>query len=327
MNRVLLASPALQQYQGEFRQTLTEAGLEIVNPNLPRLLTETDLLELVPPVEAVIAGSEPYTAAVIEGSPRLRIIARAGVGFDAVDLEAATRHGVAVTTTPGANHHAVADQTLAFLLALARSVFTFDASVRAGRWERFSPPSLKGATLGIIGFGRIGQSVAQRARGFELQLLAHDPYADSDRARELGVTLVPLEALLRSSDFVSLNCLVTEETRGLINRNTLALMKPTAKLINTARGELVEEAALVEALRAGRLAGAALDVFAVEPLPLDSPLRTLDRVIFAPHIAGLDSLSFHLMTQMAAQACVEVLNGGWPEAWIVNPQARAHRRA
>jgi len=326
MPKVLLASPALQTYQGAFLQTLAAAGLEIVNPKLPRLLDEHDLLELLPPVEAVIAGSEPYTAAVIARSPKLRIIARAGVGYDAVDLEAATRHGIAVTTTPGANHHAVADQVMAFLLALARRLVQFDGIVRANAWKRWSPPSLNGATLGIVGFGRIGQAVAQRARGFELKLFAHDPYGNAETARALGVELVALDQLLRAADFVSINCLVTDETRGLINRESLALMKPTAYLINTARGELVDEASLHHALVSGRLAGAGLDVFATEPLPADSPLRQLDTVILAPHIAGLDSLSFHLMTLFAAEACVEVLSGGWPERFVVNPEAQANRR-
>lgn len=325
MPKVLLASPALQRYQGDFLKTLTSAGLEIVNPNLPRLLVEADLLALVPPCDAVIAGSEPYTAAVIARSPKLRIIARAGVGYDAVDLDAATKSGVAVTITPGANHHAVADFTMTLLLALARRLLQFDGIVRDGKWERFSPPSVKGATLGIVGFGRIGQSVAQRARGFEMRILAHDPYADADRARELDVELVDLEPLLRESDFVSLHCLVTDETRNLINRDTLALMKPTAYLINTARGELVDEDALSEALRSSRLAGAGLDVFAAEPLPKESPLRALNGkrsdVIFSPHIAGLDSLSFRLMTQMAAEAVIKVLSGGWPEEYVVNPEA------
>lgn len=326
MPKVLLASPALQQYQGAYLQTLANAGCEIVNPHIPRLLVEADLLELVAPCDAVLAGSEPYTAAVIGRSPRLRIIARAGVGYDAVDLDAATRAGVAVTITPGANHHAVADFTMTLLLALARRLLQFDGLVRAGRWERCSPPSVKGATLGIVGLGRIGQSVAQRARGFEMRLLAHDPYADVERARELDVELVALERILRESDFVSLNCLATEETRNLINRDTLAMMKPTAYLINTARGELVDAAALADALQNSRLAGAGLDVFAQEPLPADSPLRSLNNVILAPHIAGLDDLSFHLMTQMAAEAVVEVISGGWPERFVVNPDAKINRK-
>ena len=250
MPKVLLASPALQQYQGAYLQTLANAGCEIVNPNIPRLLVEADLLELVPPCDAVIAGSEPYTAAVIERSPHLKIIARAGVGYDAVDLRAATKAGVAVTITPGANHHAVADFTMTLLLALARRLLQFDKIVQEGRWERFSPPSVKGASLGIVGFGRIGQSVAQRARAFEMRLLVHDPYANFDRVSELGVEIVPLAQLLRESDFVSLNCLVTDETRNLVNVDTLAMMKPTAYLINTARGELVDATALCEIGRA-----------------------------------------------------------------------------
>jgi phosphoglycerate dehydrogenase-like enzyme len=262
---------------------------------------------------------ETYTVSVIAAADRLKIIARTGVGYETVDLEAATRRGIFVTITPGSNHEAVAEYAMAMLLALGRGLPWFHAGVVAGEWKRPIYPSIRGRTLGIVGLGRIGRAVAERARAFGLRLLATEAFPDLAFTERFGIELVPLSRLLAEADFVTLHTPVTAETRGLINRETLALMKPSAILINTARGELVEEEALAEALRAGHLAGAGLDVFRREP-PEGSPLMGLENVLYSPHIAGIDVASLDAMAAMAAETVVAVLRGEAPPAErVVNP--------
>ena len=246
-------------------------------------------------VSAALAGADALivrsatrvTAELLEQAPRLRVVGRAGVGVDNIDLDAATRRGILVMNTPGSNAVSVAEHTLALLLALARCVPQLNAATHAGRWEKGAAAGieLRGKTLGLIGLGRVGSEVARRARALELRVLAHDPYISESVAQEAGVELVSLPELLARSDFVSLHAALSPATEKLINATTLAQMKRGARLINTARGELVDEAELAEALRAGHLAGAALDVFAVEP-PRSSPLLSLPNVIATPHVAG-----------------------------------------
>jgi D-3-phosphoglycerate dehydrogenase len=288
-------------------------------PKQARLLTEAEIRTQIRGVDAVLASPEPYTDAVLAEADRLRVIARTGVGYETVDLEAATRRGIMVTITPGANHESVAEYALALILALGRGLVAFHQSVRAGEWRRPVYPSIRGRTLGIVGLGRIGRAVAERARAFGMRLIAAEAFPDREFVARLGVELVPLERLLAEADFVTLHTPVTEETRGLMNRETLARMKPTAYLINTARGELIEEDALADALRERRIAGAGLDVFRHEP-PHDSPLRGLENVLYSPHVAGIDDTSLAAMAAMAAESVVAVLRGETPPAErIVNP--------
>ena len=235
----------------------------------------------------VVRSATKVTAELLAKAPRLRVVGRAGVGVDNIDLEAATRRGVLVMSTPGGNAISVAEHTFALLLALARQVPRHDAAIHAGRWEKSSAAGteVRGKTLGLIGLGRIGGEVARRARAFEMRVLAFDPYISEAAAREAQVELVPLEKLLAESDFVSLHTALSPATQNLINAQTIAHMKQGARLVNAARGELVDEGALAEALKSGRLAGAALDVFVEEP-PKNSPLITLPNVIATPHVAG-----------------------------------------
>jgi D-3-phosphoglycerate dehydrogenase len=235
----------------------------------------------------IVRSATRVTSELLEKAPRLRVVGRAGVGVDNIDLEAATRRGVLVMSTPGGNAISVAEHTFALLLALARQVPRLDAAIRAGRWEKSSAAGteLRGKTLGLIGLGRIGSEVARRARAFEMRVLAFDPYISEAAAREVGVDLVSLPHLLAESDFVSLHAALSPATQNLVNAGTLAKMKPGARLINAARGELVDEAALADALKSGHLAGAALDVFAEEP-PKNSPLTGLPNLIATPHVAG-----------------------------------------
>jgi phosphoglycerate dehydrogenase-like enzyme len=253
--------------------------------------------------------------------PQLRIIARNGVGYDQIDVAAATRRGIAVTITPHGNHQAVAEHAMALLLAVTRNVVQGAIDTRRGGWSRrraFIP--LRGRTLGIVGLGRIGRSLAQRAAAFGVKIVACELQPDRDFVTRLGVELVDFETLLTQADFVSLHAPLTAETRHLINRRTLALMKRGSVLINTARGGLVHEGDLAEALRAGHLAGAGIDVLSVEPPPPDHPLLALDNVVVSPHVAAFDEQARQDMALAAAQNIVEVLAGRWPRESMINPQ-------
>lgn len=235
----------------------------------------------------VIRSATKATAELMEGAPKLRAIGRAGVGVDNVDLDAATRRGIVVMNTPGGNATSVAEHTMAMLLSLARRVPQADSSLKAGRWEKKSLEGieLRGKTLGLVGLGKIGTEVTHLAQAFEMEVVAYDPYVSSLLAREQNVRLAPLEELFAKSDFVSLHCSLTPETRHLINAKTLAAAKPGIRIANCARGELIDEAALLEALESGKVAGAALDVFEIEP-PKNSRLVAHASVIATPHIAG-----------------------------------------
>ena len=234
----------------------------------------------------VVRSATKVTRELLEKAPRLKVIGRAGVGVDNVDLEAATHRGVLVMNTPGGSSVSVAEHTLALMLSLARSVPQSNASIHAGRWEKSSSGmELRGKTLGLIGLGRIGTEVARRARALEMDVLAHDPYVTPAAARELEVELVPLDELLRRSDVVSLHTSLSPATDKMIDAAAIAKMKRGARIINCARGELIDEAALAEALRSGQLSGAGLDVFAVEP-PKNSLLIGLPNVVATPHIGA-----------------------------------------
>lgn len=267
-----------------------------------RVLRESPELEVVSTVgaperlpaelaraQALIVRSETQVSErLIAQAPGLVLIARAGTGVDNIDVAAATRRGVAVINAPGANTVSAAEHTFALLLAAMRKIPWAVASMRSGGWDRtaFAGSELRGKTIGVVGLGRVGSHVATIARAFGMRVLAHDPYLPESRARELGVDLLPLDELLPRVDVVTLHLPLTPETRHLIDRRRLALMRPTAILVNTARGALVDEAALLEALERGTLGGAALDVFDAEPLPADSPLRACDKVILTPHLAA-----------------------------------------
>lgn len=246
---------------------------------LPAALADADAL--------VVRSAVQVDDALMEHAPKLRVIGRAGVGVDNIDAEAATRRGVVVMNTPGANAVAVAELTIALMLALARKLPTANSTMHAGKWEKKSlqGAELRGKTLGILGLGRIGLEVARRARSFGLEIIGSDPFVSAAVARENGIRLVSLDELIAGSDYLTLHVGLTPQTHGIINAKTLAAMKKGVRIINCARGELVDEAALVDALKSGHVAGAALDVFTVEP-PKDSPYTALDNVILTPHIAG-----------------------------------------
>ncbi len=260
-------------------------GLEVVNAAGKK----EDLERALPGAHALIVRSETrVTAEVMAKAPELKVIARAGTGVDTIDVAAATRRGIAVMNAPGANTVSAAEHAFGLLLALVRHIPPAADSMRRGDWDRkrYEGTELRGKTMGVVGLGRIGGHVANLARAFGMSVVAHDPFLPDERAVELQVKLLSLDQLLKVADVVSLHLALTSDTHHLINAQRLALMKPTAMIINTARGELVEEAALAAAIKSKKLGGAAIDVFAVEPLPADSPLRGLDRVILTPHLAA-----------------------------------------
>jgi len=259
-----------------------QAGWNVV------LTTKENLDAEIASADALIVRSATkVTAELLDKAPKLRAVGRAGVGVDNIDLEAATKRGVLVMSTPGGNAVSVAEHTFALLLALARQVPRLDKAIHEGRWEKSSAAGteVRGKVLGIIGLGRIGSEVAVRAEAFDMRVLGFDPYISEAAAREMNVELVPLDALLAESDFISLHTALSPTTQNLINAATIGKMKKGARIINAARGELIDEAALAEGLKSGKLAGAALDVFAEEP-PKNSPLVGLPNVIGTPHVAG-----------------------------------------
>src|SRR5213079_849035 len=282
-------------YRVAVADKVAEAGL--------KLLAETPEIEVAncagkprEELERALAGAHALivrsetrvTADLLTRGPNLRVIARAGTGVDNIDVHAATRRGIAVMNAPGANTVSAAEHAMGLLLAQARHIPWAAEAMRRGEWDRkrFEGTELRGKTIGIVGLGRIGGHVAQLARAFGMHVVGHDPYLSPERAAELQLKLLPLDQLLRQADVVTLHVAHTEQTHHLINGARLKLMKPTAVLVNTARGELVDAVALAEAIKEKRIGGAALDVFSVEPLPADSPLRGLDRVILTPHLAA-----------------------------------------
>jgi len=306
--------------------SVAEEGLAVLQqamevdyrPNLPR---ET-LLEIIGAYDALMVRSQTRVdAPVIEAGTRLKVIGRAGVGVDNVDVEAATRRGIVVVNSPEGNTIAAAELTMAHLLALARHIPQADRSLRAGEWKRtqFVGVELSRKTLGIIGLGKIGREVARRARAFGMRVLAYDPYVSETQMRQIGAEPVPLETLLRESDFISLHAPLTADTRHLLNRNTLALTKPGVRIVNCARGELIDAEALAEFIESGHVAGAALDVFPTEPPPPDLKLLHQPQNVLTPHL-GASTVEAQVKVAIdVAEQIVAVLQGGAPRSPVNLP--------
>jgi phosphoglycerate dehydrogenase-like enzyme len=323
---VAVTPEPLFRFQDEYLRRLKEEGFELRFPSRPGIPEESETLEILKGAVAVIAGGERYSDSVLSKLPELRVISRFGVGYDAVDVAAATRRGVALAITPDANHEAVAEHTLALILGVTRAVAQRTHEVRSGHWARVPPPALRGATLGIVGLGRIGRSVAVRAGAFGMKLLATDAVRDDVFGRCHGVEWVDLDALLSRSDVVSLHAPLTPETRGMINARSLARMKAGSFLVNTARGALVVEEDLRAALESKHLAGAGLDVFEREPVPAGNPLARLDNVVLTPHLAGVDTRSRTEMALQAAESVIALSRGRWPDGKVVNQELKAEWR-
>jgi len=316
--RILVTSWAVEENNPDLGR-LRDLGYEILNERRPSHHTEAEMLDLIPGIDAAVAASDAYTPAVLEKADRLKIIARVGVGYDAVDVPAATARGIAVTTTPGANHEAVADLAFGLILGLARYIPLHDRLVRQGKWQRHTGVDVFGKTLGILGLGKIGKGMARRAKGFSMRVVAHDPYWDEDFARSVGVERLPLDEVVKEADYLTLHLPASPDTNKVMNAERLHAMKPTAFLINTARGTLVDEPALTRALQERWIAGAALDVFEKEP-PWGSAILECENAIFSPHIAGFSQNANAMMVRMAVDSVISALKGEEPYG-IVNPDA------
>jgi phosphoglycerate dehydrogenase-like enzyme len=325
MPRILVTPHPLNNTPGAYSEILNAAGLEILYPPPGQSLAENAAMLAKHDIDGILASVEPLTREVLAGS-KLRAIARMGVGFDAIDISAATEFGIPVTITPGALEESVAEHTVALMLGVFRNLVRRDRNVREGKWPRTSFPRLGGKTVGLVGLGRIGRAVVPKLQGLGCTVIAHDPYPDEAFAKASKVQLVSLDELFATADVVSLHLPTTPQTMNLINRNSLAKMKPGAVLINTARGAMVDEPALVAALKSGHLMAAGLDVFKQEPLPLDNPLLELDNVLVCEHMGGLDQTSQEAMATLAAQCLADLFQGRWPERCVVNRDVRQNYR-
>ena len=285
--RVLVSAPYILPALEEFRPRLEREGVEVVRAVVRDCLSEEELLPLVAEIDGAICGDDQFTERVLCSAPRLKVISKWGTGIDSIDSRAAARLGIRVCNTPDAFTDPVADTALGYVLCFARQLPWLDRDVRQGLWVKPDAVSLRECTLGVVGVGNIGRAVVRRARAFGMRVLGTDPVpVPVAFVEENELSMVSLEVLLAESDFVSLHCDLNLSSFHLIGCAALSHLRPTTYLINTARGPVVDEAALAAALAGGRLAGAALDVFEVEPLPEDSPLRNLENCLLAPHNAN-----------------------------------------
>ncbi|MBC7222863.1 MAG: hydroxyacid dehydrogenase [Anaerolineae bacterium] len=316
LGTVLVCAPLAEEALALLRE---KATVRHVRPQTREAL----MAALGPEVSALVMGVHPFVdGEMMDRAPNLQAIGRKGVGVDNIDLEAARQRGIYVLNTPLAPVEPVAELALGLMIALARSVVQLDRATRQGAWDerlRRRGPELLGKTLGLVGFGRIGRRVAELVQPLRMRVLYYDVRRYPEAEARLGATAVPLPTLFREADWVSVHVPLTEQTRHLVGRDLLALMKPTAYLLNLARGPVVDEEALAEALREGRIAGAALDVFSCEPLGEEHPLCALDKVILTPHIGGL-SLEGEVAMSMVVRDVLAVLEGREPEHAVVRPE-------
>jgi D-3-phosphoglycerate dehydrogenase len=316
--KILVTTRSFRKTPGRHKELLEQSGHQIAESPLDRPLKEAEMVELISDVDGAILGLDEVTAKVIQAGQQLKVLSRYGVGVDKVDLEAAAAAGVVVTNTPGVNQIAVAELTLGLMLSLARRIPQHDSSIKAGSWERVRGIELAGKTLGIVGLGWISREVIRRAFAFDMRTLVQTRYPDEELVDQYDVEYLPLARLLEEADFVSLHCAFTPERANLIGEKVLRAMKPTSYLINTARGELVDEEALLVALQEGWIAGAAMDAFTEEPAT-DSPLVKLDNFIATPHIGSATYESILRMGTLAVENALQVLRGERPP-YVVNPE-------
>ncbi len=321
--RVLVTANAFTGSGEAAARPLRAAGAAVVTAPRPGPLPEAELVRCLEGFDAVIASSDPYTRAVLMAAPRLKLIARWGVGIDSIDLKAASELGVAAANAPGTTTEAVADYTWAMLLAAARHLCPARELMASGGWGEFRGVEVWQKTLGIVGFGAIGRAVARRAAGFAMTVLAYDPHLSPEAIRAAGAAPVALHELMAAADFVTLHAALMPETERLIDAAALAAMKPSAYLINAGRGRLLDEAALINTLREGRIAGAALDVYAEEPLPADHPLRRLPNCLALPHNAFNTVEAAAAVNRAVVENVLAVMRGERPPGLVNTDLTRA----
>jgi D-3-phosphoglycerate dehydrogenase / 2-oxoglutarate reductase len=291
-------------------------GTAGLNVQAPGKIDRADLLQIVGEAHALIIRSGVKAdAELLAAASKLKAIARAGVGVDNIDLDAATERGVIVMNTPAGNTVATAELTFGLMLALARHIPQSNTSLKAGKWDRkkYVGTELRGKTLGIVGFGRVGRAVALRARAFEMDVVAYDPFIPQDVAIDLGAALVDLDTLFDKADFITLHALITDETHGMINSANIAKMKDGVRIINAARGPLINDVDLAQALQSGKVAGAAVDVYEQEPPPADHPLIGLDNVIDTPHLGASTDDAQVAVAVEAAEIIIDALLNDKPQ--------------
>ena len=289
---------------------LVDAGFELVCNETGDRLPREEQKAMIADAFAVIAGTEKYDEDMLSAAKNLKVVIRFGVGTDNFDLEAMRKRGIAVGVI--ANYNSVAEFALTLMLGMIKNLPKFDATVREGKWTRYPMRELSGKTVGIVGFGRIGRRLGQLLKGFDVNLMVHDPFMPSKAIADFCATPATLAELLQQSDVVSLHLPATPETHHMINAETLALMKPGAYLVNTSRGALIDEKALYEALISGHLSGAALDVYETEPVVKGNPLFDLDNIVLAPHVSAMSFETNYNGGITCAQSIISVLNGGKP---------------
>lgn len=313
LNKILITArmfPSLKEHM----KRLEDEGLEFIdNPYLGQTLSEANLLEVIKDVNAAIVGDDYFTHKVLKKARELKVITKFGVGVDRVDLQAATERGIVVANAPGTNKHAVADLTIGLLVSIARRIpYAHNKVIKEAYWKVITGTEIYEKTIGIMGLGQIGKEVARRASGFDMNIIAYEPNPDLEFVNRFNITIVDLEQLLLTADFISLNLPLLPSTKNIINKTSLALVKPGAFLINTGRGETVDDYALYEALTSGKLAGAALDVLGKEPPHHDHPLFKLENVIITPHI-GAHTFESQVRTgNIVVENVLRVLRGEKP---------------
>lgn len=306
----------------EMFQPLVDEGLEVRLDECRGYMPEEDVIAALPGVTAVIAGAEPYTAGVMDGAPGVRIIVRAGVGLNNVDIPAATERGILVANSAGQNSQSVAEHLFGMLLCAVRRIGWLDANIRKGLWREIQPPMrpLNGMTMGILGFGNIGKQVAKRAVAFDMNVIAYDIVRDEETAKTLGVRFVSLEELARESDYLTCHVPLTPETTHIIDREILSLMKPDAYVFNTSRGPVFDLDAVAEALRNGVIRGAGIDVFPEEPPDYSHPVFGLENAVLAPHLGGRGEDAIRNTLRHTTECVLAYFRGERPST-LVNPEA------
>jgi D-3-phosphoglycerate dehydrogenase len=308
--KVLVSAPYLLPAINRFRPLFKENHIEIIIPRVNERLEEEEILNYIGDIDGVICGDDRFTAKVLQAAPKLRVISKWGTGIDSIDLKACLEAGIRICNTPNAFSEPVADTVFGYMLCFSRNLVQMDRKMKTGRWEKIPGKALKECTLGIIGVGNVGKAVARRAKSFGLTLFGNDiTEMQKDFIDETNIQMVTREELLRNADFVSINCDLNPSSFHMMNHDMFCLMKPSAVIINTARGPIIKESDLIKALEEEIIGGAALDVFEVEPLPIDSPLKEMPNVLLAPHNANSSPEAWEAVHQNTIHNLINALNG------------------
>ena len=315
--KILVTVTNYSKYCQAGKRILQDAGCEIIENTSGRPFTAEELEELVGDVDGAIAGADVWSEQIFRAALKMKVLVRFGVGVDNFDLEAAKKYGITVCNCPGINTTAVAEQAVALLLGLTRQIVWLNKETKEGKWPRIMMHELKSCTVGILGFGSIGRNICEKLKVFSPVLIAYDKYVDEKEAERLGVEMVSFEEVLKRSDVISVNLPAVPETIGIINSQNITKMKNGVYLVNTARGSLVKEKDVAEAIRTGKIAGFAMDVYAREPITRENPLLSSDRVIMTPHTSAETYENCETTSCVTAKIVLDVLRGREPENRLV----------